>query len=62
MEIRRFFADPNNIIGNEVILTGDEFSHMTRVLRYKVGYKAVVLVSDGNERRCTVKKIENDRF
>ncbi len=61
MEIRRFFADPNDITGDEIVLSGDEFSHMTRVLRYKAGYKAVILVSDGKERHCTVIKIENDR-
>ncbi len=61
MEIRRFFADPKDISSDEVILSGDEFSHMTRVLRYKEGFKAVILASDGKERHCTVQKIEKDR-
>lgn len=60
MEIRRFFVDKKDICGNTVILTGDEFLHMTKVLRYKVGYSAVILANDGIERLCTVSEIAKD--
>lgn len=60
MEIRRFFVDSSDICNNVVTLTGDEFSHMVKVLRYKVGFKAVVCANDGIERLCTVKEIEKD--
>ena len=58
MEIRRFFVKPYDINDNVVTLAGDEFLHMTKVLRYKVGFKAVILANDGTERLCTVQKIE----
>lgn len=58
MEIRRFFVKPYDINDGVVTLGGDEFLHMTKVLRYKVGYKAVILANDGLERLCTVQKIE----
>lgn len=60
MEIRRFFVTNSDISGNLVTLCGDEFLHMTKVLRYKVGYKAVILANDGVERLCTVGEISKD--
>ncbi len=60
MEIRRFFVAKSDICGNEVTLKGDEFLHMTKVLRYKVGYSAVILANDGVERLCTVTEIGKD--
>lgn len=61
MEIRRFFVTHDDIDGDVVTLTGDEFCHMTKVLRYKAGFKAVILANDGKERLCTVKAIYKDR-
>lgn len=60
MEVRRFFVSASDICDGTVTLSGDEFSHMTRVLRYKVGYKAIILANDGIERLCTVCEIGKD--
>lgn len=60
MEIRRFFVTPDCINGNEIVLRGDEFAHMTKVLRYKAGYKAIVCVNDGCELHCTIDSIYAD--
>ena len=60
MEIRRFFVEQKDIVDGKITLTGDEFYHMTKVLRYKVGYKAVILANDGIERRSTVTEIGKD--
>lgn len=60
MEIRRFFVNPSQICGSEIVVDGDEFAHMTRVLRYKVGYRAIVCANDGIERLCTIKEIGRD--
>lgn len=60
MEIRRFFVEPSDINSTFVTLTGDEFLHMVKVLRYKVGFKAIVCANDGVERLCTVKEIGKD--
>ncbi len=61
MEIRRFFVNHSDIDGKTVTLSGDEFYHMTKVLRYKEGYKAVILANDGIERLSTVTKIDRDK-
>lgn len=60
MEIRRFFVEPKAINGNLVRVTGEEFLHMTKVLRYKLGYQAIVCCDDGKERLCTVRIIGKD--
>jgi len=60
MEIRRFFVSRCDIADGAVTIRGDEFLHMTKVLRYRVGYKAVVCANDGVEHTCTVKEIGRD--
>ncbi len=60
MEIRRFFVDAVAIDGDRITLTGDEFLHMTKVLRYKVGYKAIVCANDGVENLCSIQEIAKD--
>lgn len=61
MEIRRFFTTPSNISKDVAVIDGDEFLHMTKVLRYKVGYKAIVCANDGIERLCTIDSIDGNR-
>ena len=60
MEIRRFFADASDVCGDEVTIGGDEFVHMTKVLRHKPGYKIVVCPGDGSELDCTLTSIGAD--
>ncbi|MBO4554679.1 MAG: 16S rRNA (uracil(1498)-N(3))-methyltransferase [Clostridia bacterium] len=60
MEIRRFFTDSSALQNDTITLTGDEFLHMTKVLRYKVGFKAIVCLNDGYERHCTITQIGKD--
>jgi len=61
MEIRRFFADINCFDGEFVTISGSEFNHMTKVLRYKVGYKAIVCFNDGIEHLCDIVSIDKDK-
>lgn len=42
MEIRRFYIAPNYFERDRVIINGDDYEHMTKVLRHKVGYKIIV--------------------
>lgn len=42
MEIRRFYVDTGDISDGIITVKGDEFVHMTKILRHKVGYKIVV--------------------
>ncbi len=60
MEIRRFFVNPSDINDGVITIFGDEFLHMTKVLRYKAGYKAIVCANDGIERLCTIERVERD--
>ncbi len=60
MEIRRFFVNPSDIDNGVILISGDEFLHMTKVLRYKAGYKAIVCANDGIERLCTIERVERD--
>lgn len=59
MEIRRFFASPEDIAGDKIFISGEEFSHM-KVLRQKVGYKVVVCTGDGKDYEGTVSGIKAD--
>ncbi|MDE6550262.1 MAG: 16S rRNA (uracil(1498)-N(3))-methyltransferase [Clostridia bacterium] len=59
MEVKRFFADTSPDCG-VFTLDGDELYHMRKVLRYKVGYKAIICNGDGNEYDCTVTEITDD--
>ena len=61
MEIRRFYVDCNDINEDVVTISGDEFWHLTKVLRYKVGYQIIVCNNkDGKDYYCTIKTIEKD--
>ena len=60
MEIRRFFTDKSAIENGKIVVKGDEFLHMTKVLRYKVGFKAIVCANDGVENLCTIQEIGKD--
>ncbi|MFZ5801179.1 MAG: RsmE family RNA methyltransferase [Candidatus Omnitrophota bacterium] len=47
--MHRFFALPQNIKGDVVILSSQEAHHMQKVLRLKTGDKVVVIDGSGNE-------------
>lgn len=57
MELKRFFASADNYDGKNIVVDGEEFVHMTRVLRHKVGYKIIVNLDDGKDYFCTLKEI-----
>ena len=60
MEIKRFFAKGEDFDGSDVRICGEEFTHMTKVLRHKVGYKIIVNLDDGKDYNCTLTKIDGD--
>ena len=57
MEIRKFFAESSALAGNTITLTGDEFFHLKKVLRLKVGFKILVYLNDGKEYHCKIDKL-----
>lgn len=61
MDIRRFYVNTDDIIDNIVTISGDEFWHLTKVLRYKVGYKIIVCNNmDGKDYICKIQLVDKD--
>lgn len=61
MEIRRFFVQPWQVADGIITIEGEEYRHMTNVLRYKAGYKAIVCDNSGRDYHCTVESIDKER-
>ena len=61
MEIRRFFASQDDVCGDRITVSGEEFAHMTKVLRQKKGYRVVVCTGDGKDYEGIIESIEKDR-
>lgn len=61
MEIRRFYVKPEDIANDIVTISGNEFWHLTKVLRYKVGYNLIVCNNfDGIDYLCELCEISKD--
>ena len=61
MDIKRFYVDSEDISDGIITITGDEFNHLTRVLRYKVGYSLIACNNvDGLDYVATIKAINKD--
>ena len=60
MEIKRFFIDSSAFDGENFTITGEEFYHMTKVLRHKVGFKIIVCLNDGYDYYATITSINKD--
>ena len=60
MEIKRFFLDKSAFDGSKFVITGEEYYHMTKVLRHKVGYKIIVCLNDGFDYYSTITRIDKD--
>lgn len=54
MELKRFFVQPQAIEGNQISLTGDEYVHMSAVLRFRIGYRCIVCDNSGFDYLCQV--------
>ena len=60
MEIKRFFADAKNFDGRYIIIDGEEYTHLSKVLRHKVGYQIIVNLDDGKDYYCTIREMSRD--
>lgn len=60
MEIKRFFVSKDDIKGETLLVKGEEFYHLTKVLRHKVGYVIICCCGDGKDYYCTLTKINKD--
>ena len=60
MELKRFFANANNFDGRYILIDGEEYTHMSKVLRHKVGYQIIVNLNDGKDYYCIIKEMNKD--
>ena len=61
MDLKRFFCE-NKIIGNKIILSGEEFYHAIKVTRHKVGYKIIVCDNGDIDYYATITEINKDNL
>lgn len=54
MELKRFFVDKSNLIGDTITITDVEHNHLANVLRLKVGSSVIVVVGDGYDYQCEI--------
>lgn len=57
-EYRHFSVSPENIQGNTIVLTGNEYKHIAKVLRMSVGDEIVIFDGSGYEYLCTIERID----
>ena len=61
MDIKRFYVNSDDISNDIITISGDEFNHLTRVLRYKVGYALIACNNvDGLDYVAEVAEINKD--
>lgn len=60
MEIKRFYIPKESINDGIVEIRGDEHIHLSKVLRFKSGYKLIVCDNSGLDYLCTVTNIKSD--
>lgn len=58
MEHKRFFVD--NITSDKVIISGQEFLHMTKVLRLKIGYEIILCDNSNFDFYAKITNIQKD--
>jgi 16S rRNA (uracil1498-N3)-methyltransferase len=59
MDLKRFFAtEPIN--GDKIVISGEEFYHVVKVTRHKVGYSIIVCDNTDRDFYATIEKIERD--
>ena len=62
MTIKRFYIAQNDIDGNIAHISNDEYTHLTKVLRYKIGYEVIICANDGTERYGKIINITKEQI
>ncbi|MBR5930852.1 MAG: 16S rRNA (uracil(1498)-N(3))-methyltransferase [Lachnospiraceae bacterium] len=57
-----FFVEPEQITGQEVIITGSDVNHIRNVLRMKAGEEVLVSDGEGLDRHCRITEITPDEI
>lgn len=60
MELKRFFVEPTAKASNNIIIDNQEYYHIVKVMRYKVGYKLIICMGDNKDYYCTIESIDNN--
>lgn len=60
MELKRFFVSKSDIDKDKVVIKGEEFKHLSKVLRYKVGYGLIVCDNSGYDYQAKLTLLEKD--
>lgn len=55
--MKRFFGKKEN---NDILIDGDEYFHLKKVLRLNEGDKIIACINDENDYYCTLQKFEKD--
>jgi len=58
MEIKRFFVPNEAAYDNYITIDGEQFVHLSKVLRYKVGYQLILCLDDGLDYYCTIMEMD----
>jgi len=61
MELRRFYVDQGSIREGIAEVRGEEYRHMTGVLRFRVGFRLILCDGSGNDYYCTVTAVDKDK-
>ncbi len=60
MEAKRFFVTPADIEQDVIKIKGEEFKHLSKVLRYKLGYELIVCDNTGYDYYAKLIALEKD--
>ncbi len=58
--IELYFTEPGNIDDNMLIVTGDDFKHIVKVMRHQPGDEIYVTSGEGKIYRCVINSIQKD--
>ncbi len=60
--MEHYYTPRENILGNSLIITGDEAKHLAKVLRKKSGEEIYVTDGEGNLYKCRIEKISKENI
>ncbi len=60
MELRRFYVYKEAVQGSYVAISGEEYNHIVKVLRYKRGYSFIACDGSGKDYLCKIVNITPD--
>ncbi len=58
----KFFVKKNQIVDNQILITGQDTNHISKVLRSKTGDAILVCDGEGNDYRALIESIEKEQI